>query len=280
MINDVKRVDNANIGGWMIHALLPNAITSDSRSNYEILIRDRASLLDIDDLSVVATYICSTNQEDKSLDSQIRLHSSLVNELHQVVDILPFRFGVIIQESEMIEVLRQNANLYHACLESIRGYTELNLRWAVLDGSASDRLIPVENRDVVKATGHEYLMSKLRGKQRGNRIEQELRTISDSLRHRFTSFGIKTQSSVGKLKVKGQDSQQEIYVIAKIDLLVPRLEASGILSNASGLLLRAEKPTVASGPWPPYSFIEQGVSSISLRQMQRCANTLPSEAVS
>lgn len=280
MINDVKRVDGANIGGWMIHALLRSGLTSDSRSNCENHIRSLASLIDIGDLSVVATYNCGTNQENKSLDNQIRLHSSLVNELHQMVDILPFRFGVIVQESEMIELLRQNAYRYLACLESIRGYTELNLRWAVLDDSAKDQLIPVEDLGIVKATGHEYLMAKLRGKQRGNRIEQELKSISDSFRHRFPSFGIKTQSSVGKLKVKSRDSQQENYVIAKIDLLVPRSEASGILSDASGLLLRSEKPTVASGPWPPYSFIEQGDSGVLSRQMQRCANTLSSEAVS
>lgn len=280
MINDVKRVDGTKIGGWMIHALLRSDIPRDFKSQCEYVDRDRTRLIEIGKLSVIASCNHGTDPEYESLDSQICFHSKLVNELHRMVDILPFRFGAIMSEGEMIQLVRQKADQYVACLTSIAGCSELNLRWAVLDDSAKDQLIPVEDRGVVKATGHEYLMAKLRGKQRGNRIEQELKSISDSFRHRFPSFGIKSQSSVGNLKVKSRDSQQENYVIAKIDLLVPRSEASGILSDASGLLLRSEKPTVASGPWPPHSFIEQGDSGVLSQQMQRCANTLPSEAVS
>lgn len=280
MINDVKRVDGTKIGGWMIHALLPSDIARDFKSQCEYFDRGRTCLIEIGELSVVASCNHGTNPEYESLDSQICFHSKLVNELHRMVDILPFRFGAIMSEGEMTHLVRQKADQYVACLKSIAGNSELNLRWAVLDDSANANSIPVEDGGGVKPTGHEYLMSKLRGKQRGNQIEQELKSISDALRHRFPSFGIKTRSSVSKLKVKSRDSQQENYAIAKIDLLVPRLEASGILSDASGLLLRSEKTTVASGPWPPYSFIEQGDSGVLSQQMQRCAITLPSEAVS
>ncbi|MCU0711915.1 MAG: GvpL/GvpF family gas vesicle protein [Pirellula sp.] len=280
MINDVMPIDAANDSGWMIHALLSSDIASDLRSQHETLFKGRSALIEIGDVSVVASHICGTSQEREPLDSQIRYHSTLVNELHRVIDILPFRFGVVMPESEMIHLLRQNANRYLACLAAIRGFTELNLRWAVLDDSVNAQSPQSEDRGTATTTGFEYLMSKLRNKQTGTRIEHELRVISDDFRSRFPCHEIKTQSSVSELKVKSQDSQEGSYVIARIELLVPRSQASGILCEASGLLLRSEKTTVASGPWPPYSFIELGNDGGLSRPMQRCAITSPTEAVS
>jgi hypothetical protein len=156
----------------------------------------------------------------------------------------------------------------------------LNLRWAVAEEPEDVQLKPLDGRGQSGTKGFDYLKSKLLCKQAGSQIENDLRAIAIDFENRFRDEEIKWQSSVGKLKVKGSGSNVDCYVIARIELLVRKEAALAILSEGSTLFLRSEKPTVASGPWPPYSFIESGnVESLS-QQMQRCAITFPDEAVS
>ncbi|MFN8740753.1 MAG: GvpL/GvpF family gas vesicle protein [Pirellula sp.] len=265
---------------WMIHAVLHGGVGISESSNLKAVMGDRATLINVDEFVVVASQIEMEQRSEVSLQCQIKEFSSLVNDLHRCIDILPFRFGVIVTAGELVNALRDNQEWYRTCLHAIAGFTELNLRWAVAEGPGDTPSNPSSVRGPSAAKGFEYLKSKLISKQVGSQIENELGVIANDFRNRFQDEEIKWQSSVGKLKVKSPGPNEDCYVIARIELLVRRGAALAILSEGSNVFLRSEKPTVASGPWPPYSFIESGnVGSLS-QQMQRCAITFPNEAVS
>jgi hypothetical protein len=241
---------------------------------------DRACLINVDDFLVVASRIEIEQRKDVPLQRQINDFSSLVNDLHRDFDILPFRFGVTVTADEIVKAVRHNQQWYRACLHAIAGLTELNLRWAVAEETEDTQLNAPSSHGHTGAKGFEYMKSKLISKQVGSQIENELRTIAEDFRKRFQDEEIKWQSSVSKLKVKSPAPTDDCYIVARIELLVRKEAALEILSEGSCLFLRAEKPTVASGPWPPYSFIESGAVGSLSQQMQRCAITFPNEAVS
>jgi hypothetical protein len=156
----------------------------------------------------------------------------------------------------------------------------LNLRWAVAEERGERQSTSSSDRGDSESKGFEYLKSKLLGKQAGYQIDHELGRVCMEFANRYPYESIRWQSSVGKLNVKGNCSKEDCYIIARIELLVRKEVAPAILCAASSLILRSEKPTVASGPWPPYSFIEsENVGNVS-PPMQRCAITFPNEAVS
>ncbi len=265
---------------WMIHAVLGGGLDRNALSKVNDIIGGRASVFEVDELLVVASSEASEKRNEVALQLRIRDFSSLVNDLHRVTDILPFRFGVIGNSEELVRTVRDNQEWYRSWLKSIAGYTELNFRWAVAEKPGDMQCNPVIVHEQTGTRGFEYLKSKFISKQSSSQIERELRDIADDFGNRFRDQEMKWQSSVGKLNVKGSGSIEECYLIARVELLVRRETSLVLLDEGSKLLLRAKKPTVASGPWPPYSFIESGNVECFSHQMQRCAITFPNEAVS
>ena len=279
MITHVQGIESPGRDPWMIHAVLFRGSDDSVASHLTGVIAGRASLFLVDEFVVVASDAGSDHLRDKPLQRQIGDYSILVNELHRAADILPFRFGVIVTADEIVNTVQLNKPWYRSCLQRIAGFSELNLRWAVPDEHGDIQPNPATEGGHSKSKGFEYLKSKLKGKQSGLQLDHELNGICKEFAHRFPAEQIQWQSSVGKLRVAGNCSRTDCYTIARIELLVRKEASPAMILAASSLLLRSEKPTVASGPWPPYSFLEsENVGCVS-PPMQRCAITFPIEAV-
>jgi hypothetical protein len=279
VITDVQRMESPGRNRWMIHAVLFRGSDDSAASHLTGVLAERASLFLVDEFIVVASDVDRDHRREESLQCQIVDYSILVNELHREVDILPFRFGVIVTANEIVNTVRLNKPGYRSCLQRIAGFSELNLRWAVPEVHGERQAIPANDGNYTKSKGFEYLKSKLTGKQSGLQLENELSGICADFAHRFPAEQIQWQSSVDKLRVSGACSKTDCYRIARIELLVRKEAIPAMILAASSLLLRSEKPTVASGPWPPYSFLEsENVGCVS-SPMQRCAITFPNEAV-
>lgn len=279
MNTNVQGMESPGNNRWMIHAVLFGGSNASVASPLTQLIAGRASMFLVDEFVVVASDVGSDYRNEASLQRQIVDYSILVNQLHREVDILPFRFGVIVNANEIVNTVRLNKPWYRSCLQRIAGFSELNLRWAVAEDHRHRQEIPANEGSHSKSKGFEYLKSKLVGKQSGLQLDHELSRICEAFAHRFPAEQIQWQSSVGNLRVAGTCSKTDCYRIARIELLVRKEAAPAMILAASSLLLHSEKPTVASGPWPPYSFLEsENVGCVS-PPMQSCAITFPIEAV-
>ena len=279
MITNTREMDPHRRDRWMMHAVLLRGSDKSVASTLTGVIAGRASVFLVDEFIVVASDAGSQLRKDDPLHRQIGDYSTLVNELHREADILPFRFGVIVTSDEIVNTVRLNKSWYGSCLQRIAGFSELNLRWAVAEDHGDRQEDTANDGSHSKSKGSEYLRSKLMGKKSGFKIDHELKGICKEFKHRFPAEKIQWQSSVGKLRVAGNCSKTDCYRIARIELLVRKEAAPAMFLAASSLLLRSEKPTVSSGPWPPYSFLESEDVGCVSPPMQRCAITLPNEAV-
>ncbi len=214
------------------------------------------------------------------LGQKMRDFSDVLNHLHRFGDILPFRFGMIMSRQEWATAIESKKAFYQTSLDRIAGCSEINLRWAIpdpLDGAKTTAGISLEKKP---AKGYAYLAAKMEARQFQYQVEKEADAVAKQLTSFFPADCVDSISSVRKLRVKNTSDEDIGYSIAKVDLLVRRESVEPILKAASLLHVRSEMPTVASGPWPPFSFlVSEEVGTPTALAMQRCAKPLPLEAV-
>jgi hypothetical protein len=213
------------------------------------------------------------------LGQEMRDFSDVVNHLHRFGDILPFRFGMILSRQEWAKTIESKKALYQTSLDRIASCSEINLRWAIpdpTDGAEMSARITLEQKP---AKGYSYLAAKLEARQLQYQVEKEADAVAEQLKSYYPETCVGSISSVRKLSVKNTSDEDVVYSIAKVDLLVRREAVDSILKTASMLHVRSEMPTVASGPWPPFSFLVSEEVKPTALPMQRCAKTLAMEAV-
>lgn len=210
----------------------------------------------------------------------VRSFSDGVNHLHRFGNILPFRFGMIMSRQEWATAIESKRSFYQASLDRISGCSEINLRWAIPDSADGNQIATSMKPEQKPAKGYAYLAAKMEARQTQHHVEKEAETVAKQLKSLFPVDCVESISSVRKLNVKNTSEEDTVYTIAKVDLLVRRESVDTILKAASLLHVRSEMPTVASGPWPPFSFlVSEDVGASTALAMQRCAKPLPLEAV-
>lgn len=214
------------------------------------------------------------------LTQRMREFSDIVNHLHRFGDILPFRFGTILSHQEWINTIESKRTFYQASMNRIAGCSEINLRWAIPDPTDVTKISKSINPEQKPAKGYAYLAAKMEVRQLQNQVQKEADSVVENLKSYYPEACVDSISSVRKLSVKNTSEEDVGYSIAKIDLLVRRDSVDSILKAASMLHVRSEMPTVASGPWPPLSFLaSEEADTATALPMQRCAKPFPIKAV-
>jgi hypothetical protein len=162
-------------------------------------------------------------------------HEEVVEALMADRDLLPVRYGTQLEDEDAVaRAVGERRDELAAALERVRGSVELSVR--VMRAGAQSTVLPAAD----PSSGAEYL---------------RLRAHADASRER-TSRGLHGPlSEFARASVEGQPRPQELFRAA---YLVGR---DGVERFAAEVArLQQANPGISilcTGPWPPYSFVEQ-----------------------
>jgi len=265
---------------WLICAVLAGHGHGRDAWNAEVSIYHDVAILEEHGTLAAAMPFHEEMAVSPLLGQKMRDFSDIVNHLHRFGDILPFRFGMILSRQEWARTMESKKSYYQTCLAQIAGCSEVNLRWAIPDPMDVTNQLPSIIPEQQPAKGYAYLAAKMEARRFQNHVEKEADAVAEQMKSFYPKDCINSISSVRKLNVKNTSEEDIGYSIAKVDLLVRRESVETVLKAASLLHVRSEMPTVASGPWPPFSFlVSEEVGTSTALAMQRCAKPLPLEAV-
>ncbi|XZE19261.1 GvpL/GvpF family gas vesicle protein [Pirellulaceae bacterium SH449] len=257
-----KQYSTSDVSGdrWMLVAVAKKAADLRIFPDNEHCLSG-AEVIEVSNLKIVAKRIL--HNDTSTLTSELAVHSfsEAMNYLHASADILPVRFGVILSQQEIVSSIFENEAEYLATLNRIENCSELNIRWAIPEPTISkDSSMQVSDHRL-RQSGGTYLRRKLEHKRKESQVQGDLDLLYSQFRERYPDAIQNSSTSVGNLKVVDGHHGDQTYTIAKLNLLVRRSAVRSLLSLSKQLLLRHEPPTVASGPWPPFSFMEsEGIS--------------------
>jgi hypothetical protein len=170
------------------------------------------------------------------------VHERVVERLMAERAVLPMRFGSKADDDGSLrEILAARQAPFLAALERVRGRVELGVRAIRREtpGTPSTSGPPVAST-VAAATGHDYLLSKLRD---GRRAEHAAAMLHDPL------------SPLAVLSRRHQPRSAD--EVLRASYLVERGTVPRFRATVERL--QRSSPDVAilcTGPWPPYSFVD------------------------
>jgi Gas vesicle synthesis protein GvpL/GvpF len=158
-------------------------------------------------------------------------HESVVEALMEEGDVLPMRFGTVVEEDALIAMLEGHAGEVEQSLARVRGAVEVGVRAILADAQTEP-----PRKDA--ASGSEYLLGRLEFRRR---IEQTARRVHDSL------AALSRESSF-RIREEGAAQLQSAYLLDRglVDAFKERaeqLERDRVITTLA-----------CTGPWPPYSF--------------------------
>jgi hypothetical protein len=174
-------------------------------------------------------------------------HERVIEALMSVRTVLPARFGTTTERAERIlHTLETNGDSYHANLDRVRGRVEIAMRvgW---EPEADSPVARPRAADV--ADGRSYMQALLERTQGS----QRRRTMAENLAASLTAgLAELADATVEKVMPTPQLLLKAAYLVRRehVPEIRRRIEA-----------LRAANPTLAilaTGPWPAYSFVEEG----------------------
>ena len=264
---------------WMICAVLGTNVRIADAWKTEASMLKNVSVIESHGSLAAVMSVAEEIAATPELGRKMREFSDVVNRLHHFGDILPFRFGMMMSKLEWSRTLEKNKSSYETSLDRIAGCSEINIRWAIPDSYDTANMSGNSSSDQKPATGSAYLAAKMEARRLQHQVEIEADAVAKQLKVFYPKECVDLISSVRKLSVKNTIQEDVGYSIAKIDLLVRRESVDSILKVASTLRVRSETPTVASGPWPPFSFlVSEEVGTSTTLPMQRSAKPSAIEA--
>ena len=244
----------ASNGPYMLYGIYGNqAINTAANSEQDIL--HGLEILQVEELNVACRAISKEQLHSHTDSKNMQRFTAILSELHRQGDILPFRFGTILDANELLTLLSPLRESVLHSLNQISGCTEINIRWALpADGSTPGN---VDARTVQRpSTGSEYMQLKRQAKIREQYMESLVIKTANDFALQFGSDCVDVRSSIRSMKTLCPErSSPKTYCIARVDLLVQRRLQSTILEAAKSLEICGMKPTLVTGPWPPFSFI-------------------------
>jgi hypothetical protein len=188
-------------------------------------------LVPVDGLAAVCT---PAGETEMSAEAFWR-HEEVVEALMADRDLLPVRYGTRLEDEQAVaRAVGERRDELSAALERVRGSVELSVR--VMRAGTQPPALPAADA----GSGVEYL--RLRARADAGR-EGTARALHGPL------------SELARASVEGQPRPQELFRAA---YLVGR---DGVDRFAAGVArLQQATPGVSilcTGPWPPYSFVEQ-----------------------
>ena len=197
------------------------------------------------------------NQPGNDADaSRLQEFSDILCELHRLGDILPFRFGTIVDADELPKFFGPQKEALLRSLEQIAGCVEINLRWAVPEEKLFS--IPSSKAQIADEpkSGASYLQGKWKSKQRELHVESLLSSTGACIQELVGEGCVAMKTSIRTMRtVCTERDRENVYSIARLDLLIRRSAFHQAMQTVATIPFCNVRPTLMSGPWPPFSFV-------------------------
>ncbi len=209
------------------------------------------------EVSVFTRFACllGANPPTLATNQDFLSYGQIVARLHQCVDILPFRYGTVSTLAALDEQLGRNEVALDAMLNRVRDCSEINVRWVLTvdNPEFADKHVPAQT---LTSSGAKYLRDKRRASSVDQAIQKKLYTLSDQLRGQFTTSISDANISLRALDTeRAQTNAKTKAWIAGIELLVRRCWIEEVQDHLRQIRFETVRPSIVSGPWPPYSFV-------------------------
>jgi Gas vesicle synthesis protein GvpL/GvpF len=242
------------------HRYLVYAILGDQLNNTRETLSSKCHDLEIiafEELRIAVQATAQSPLADVENANRMQEFSDVLCELHRFWNILPFRFGTIVEAGELPKFFGPQKEALLRSLEHVAGCVEINLRWAVPD----DKIFPSSIAPVEVAseheTGYSYLRGKWKSRQREMQVESLLADTGACIQELVGDGCVAIRTSISKMRtVNSETDCENVYSIAKLDLLILRHAYPRAMQTVATIPFCSVSPTLISGPWPPFSFVE------------------------
>ncbi len=236
------------------------AILGEQQHNIRETLSSKYSDLEVivfEELQIAVQAIPQIQQADVENANRMQEFSDVLCELHRLGDILPFRFGTIVEADDIPKFFGPQKEALLRSLAQVAGCIEINLRWAVPDEKLSPSSIaPVEIASE-KDTGYSYLKNKWKSRQRELHVESLLANTGACIQELVGDGCVAIRTSTCKMRtVSTERDRESVYSIAKLDLLIRRDAYLHVMQTVATIPFCNISPTLMSGPWPPFSFVD------------------------
>ncbi len=264
---------------YLLHAILGNAFV-ETQTIQSIKRLGAIQVLDVDGLRIAARRMLNIHDLHDPTQEHMHLFHDAVGELHRLGDVLPFRFGTLIAADALEPFVAPQKEHFLARLDQIAGCTEINVRWAIPAESGDQASHPAglasrkpESKPMPliheksqagekSKSGLEYLRDKRQAKIKDQYAESLAAQSATDMHQRLGADCVAVRSSVRSMKVVSPTGDGErVYSLTRVDLLVRRNAHPHMMQMAWSAPLGSAKPTLVSGPWPPFSFMESATNS-------------------
>jgi hypothetical protein len=180
-------------------------------------------------------------------------HARVIADCFQHSTVLPFRFGTIFNDDEMLRrSIRSNQRQFLENIDKLRGKTEMHLKILVDDccGPETERRLPAES------VGREYLSNLRETASRTRERQTRARAVSFQMHRLFIPLD---EDVSCRLTESGKMVLDIAHLIDR--KYVERYQNKFATTSA---MLR-ECQMQISGPWPPYHFVHRLTRSAHLQ---------------
>jgi hypothetical protein len=195
-----------------------------------------------------------------SLEAAVRAHESVLEEALPY-GVVPFRFGSVVQESDLVAYLESTGVILAAELERLRRRSE----WSVVatwDRKAAEAYVASEQRESLSATrtpaggaGRAYLMARQRSQVERNALEMFRARCASRL---YRALRLVARDAVLRAAVTQQDAGgAHRETLLDGCFLVENAEQEAFSARIETELARGFSVKLAAsltGPWPAYHF--------------------------
>jgi Gas vesicle synthesis protein GvpL/GvpF len=181
------------------------------------------------------------------LHTAVLAHQAVLNALVAQADLLPFRFGTVVDDGAAAATLiSEQQDMFTASLGKIAG----NLEWGVKVIRAAEAPAAPEKL----ASGADYLRQLSAKKLAVTDKQADLATLCDAVAKSVYD----TAHAVVPLPLRSSDAREQRLV--NLACLIPRGQEAALSAavNAAAQIVDAPATIEISGPWPPFSFAGGG----------------------
>ena len=206
---------------YLVYAILgeqPHNIRETLSSKYRDL-----EIIVFEELQIAVQAIPQSQLAEDENANRMQEFSDVLCELHRLGDILPFRFGTIVEADDLPKFFGPQKEALMRSLEQVAGCIEINLRWAVPDEKLSPSSIASVEIASEKDSGFSYLKNKWKSRQRELHVESLLVNTGACIQELVGDGCVAIRTSICKMRtVSPERDRESVYSIAKLDLLIRR----------------------------------------------------------
>jgi len=183
----------------------------------------------------------------------LRAHNRVNAHVLARVTPLPFRFGTLADEARLDAYVAANETALAEALARVRGSVEMGVKLRLVKGASEESAAKVEVVKVEEAGAAQEASGKgtafLLAKRREILGEEALKARAERAAEQLAECvaGLARESEV-RLSPEGPIVVRASHMVAREDVSEYRARVRDLSATLEGL------QTLASGPWPPYSF--------------------------